>query len=201
MILTVALLAFALGRPAPLVLQVAAAARAASVDPVLAVAIVERESQFNPRARHINFDGSVDRGLWQINSRWHPGLMDGSTFLALCLLRARYDPVRAACYYNRGWRCDAKGLRYARSVMQVYQRIGGNMTINPCVLCGGKPYDDDVSDFITVYCYNDLKSHAIECRGATMAKAVEIWNRLNPLPGETAVIPRRGFFQRLRGKA
>lgn len=49
------------------------------------VAIIAAESGRNPDARHVNTDGSVDRGLWQINDKAHPGIPD------LCA----YDPVCA----------------------------------------------------------------------------------------------------------
>ena len=37
-----------------------------------AIAIGMAESTCNPAAYHTNSDGSIDRGLWQINSRWQP---------------------------------------------------------------------------------------------------------------------------------
>ena len=68
---------------------VAALAKAAGV-PVdqlaTAVAIAIAESGLNPNATNVNTDGSVDRGLWQINNAAHPDVSDGSAF----------DPVTAA---------------------------------------------------------------------------------------------------------
>jgi hypothetical protein len=39
---------------------------------VNAVAVALAESSGDTTAKHTNSDGSVDRGLWQFNSRWHP---------------------------------------------------------------------------------------------------------------------------------
>ena len=62
---------------------VAALANAAGV-PVdqlaTAVAIAMAESGLNPNATNVNTDGSVDRGLWQINNAAHPDVSDSSAF-------------------------------------------------------------------------------------------------------------------------
>jgi Lysozyme like domain len=42
----------------------------------IAVAIAFAESSGKTDARLVNADGSIDRGLWQINSRWHPEVTD-----------------------------------------------------------------------------------------------------------------------------
>lgn len=54
-----------------------------------AVAVALAESGGNTTARHVNGSGrtaSVDRGLWQINTRWHPEVTDAQA----------YDPAGAA---------------------------------------------------------------------------------------------------------
>lgn len=52
----------------------------------IAVAIAQAESSFNTNAKLVNTDGSIDRGLWQINNRWHPEVSDAQA----------YDPAGAA---------------------------------------------------------------------------------------------------------
>jgi peptidoglycan hydrolase-like protein with peptidoglycan-binding domain len=49
---------------------------------VLAVAVAKAESGWDPKARAVNTDArhSVDRGLWQINSFWHPEVSDDDAF-------------------------------------------------------------------------------------------------------------------------
>jgi Lysozyme like domain len=60
--------------------------------------IIGCESQWNPNARHVNAGGSVDAGLWQINSQWNA---DG--------YGVAYEPVAATRYAlrivrTRGWK-------------------------------------------------------------------------------------------------
>src|SRR5690348_16070470 len=43
---------------------------------VMSVAIALAESGCDPSARGVNTDGTVDRGLWQINNYWHPDVSD-----------------------------------------------------------------------------------------------------------------------------
>lgn len=46
------------------------------VDPELAVRVAKCESSLTPTAKNTNADGSIDRGLFQINSKWHPEISD-----------------------------------------------------------------------------------------------------------------------------
>lgn len=48
-------------------------------DPVTAVAVVLGESGGDPNARNVE-NGNVDRGLWQISSKWHPEVTDEAAF-------------------------------------------------------------------------------------------------------------------------
>lgn len=50
------------------------------VNPTLALAVAEAESSFNKSAEHANADGSIDRGLYQINSKWHPEVSPEQAF-------------------------------------------------------------------------------------------------------------------------
>lgn len=49
-------------------------------DVKLAMAVAEAESSFNPKAEHKNADGSTDRGLYQINSKWHPEVSETQAY-------------------------------------------------------------------------------------------------------------------------
>jgi len=60
--------------------QIRAAATAAGIDPDLAVAVAKCESSLNPQAVNINADGSTDRGLYQINNKYHPEVTDAQAF-------------------------------------------------------------------------------------------------------------------------
>ena len=50
------------------------------VDPELAVRVAKCESSLNHRAVNKNADGSTDRGLFQINSKYHPEISDEQAF-------------------------------------------------------------------------------------------------------------------------
>jgi hypothetical protein len=41
---------------------------------------IKHESSFNPMARHVNTDGSVDRGIAQINDKAHPEISDSQAY-------------------------------------------------------------------------------------------------------------------------
>jgi hypothetical protein len=46
------------------------------VDADLAVRVAKCESSLDWKAEHLNTDGSIDRGLYQINSKYHPDISD-----------------------------------------------------------------------------------------------------------------------------
>lgn len=68
-------------------------------DWTVSVAVAEAESAGWTRARHINTGCSVDRGLWQINSYWHPEVSDSCAFSPPCNARAAHT-IRV----RGGWR-------------------------------------------------------------------------------------------------
>jgi len=51
-----------------------------SVDPDVAVRVAKCESGLDPQAVHKNADGSLDRGLFQWNDKWHPEITDEIAF-------------------------------------------------------------------------------------------------------------------------
>jgi len=64
-------------------------AKAEGVDPDLAVRVARCESNLDPKAVNINKDGSKDRGIFQINNKYHPQVTDEMAF----------DPVKATLYF------------------------------------------------------------------------------------------------------
>ncbi|MFI9450804.1 FG-GAP-like repeat-containing protein [Amycolatopsis sp. NPDC052450] len=56
---------------------------------VTAVAVAMAESRCDPLARGVN-EGSVDRGLWQINDFYHPEVSDACAYDAQCNANAAY---------------------------------------------------------------------------------------------------------------
>ena len=60
--------------------QIRDASKSAGIDPDLAVRIAKCESSLNPAAVNVNSDGSMDRGLFQINNKAHPEISDLQAF-------------------------------------------------------------------------------------------------------------------------
>lgn len=50
------------------------------VDPGLALRVAKCESGLNPAATNRNANGSLDRGLYQWNDKWHPEITDEIAF-------------------------------------------------------------------------------------------------------------------------
>src|SRR5712672_916867 len=64
------------------------------------VAIAQAESGLNTLAQGHNSDGSIDRGVLQINSRWHPEVSDGCA----------YDPL---CSFQQGYKISSRGTNFS----------------------------------------------------------------------------------------
>ena len=60
--------------------KIRTAASKAGIDPNLAVKVAQCESGLNPLAVNINTDGSIDRGLYQINSKYHTEVTEAQAF-------------------------------------------------------------------------------------------------------------------------
>ena len=85
------------------------------IETSLLVALMKAESNFNPNAINYNYNGSVDRGLCQLNNKTFPNLSKqdfynpetnikiAASFLNWCLRNSDYNLVRALAYYNAGW--------------------------------------------------------------------------------------------------
>jgi len=54
------------------------------VDPELCIRVARCESGLNPTARNTNAGGSVDRGLFQINDKYHPEVTDAQADDVVC---------------------------------------------------------------------------------------------------------------------
>ncbi len=53
----------------------------------IAIAVILAESGGDPLARNTDSPTSIDRGLWQINSKWHPQVSDECAFDPVCSTR------------------------------------------------------------------------------------------------------------------
>lgn len=64
------------------------------VDPELCIRVARCESGLNPTARNTNADGSIDRGLFQINNKYHPEISDADAD----------DVVKATQFFCRAYK-------------------------------------------------------------------------------------------------
>ena len=64
------------------------------IDPELAVRVAQCESSLDPAAKNVNVDGSIDRGLFQINTKYHPEITDEQAF----------DPVTATRFFCKAFK-------------------------------------------------------------------------------------------------
>ena len=112
------------------------AGRYYQVSPLLLRAIAKVESNFNPKAKNINKNGSVDIGIMQINSGWFPYLrkygikpehlwipcynvLIGAMILRHCM--SQYGNTwRAVDCYNKG-RKAKHDSPYVRKVIKALQ--------------------------------------------------------------------------------
>ncbi|MGK7345052.1 MAG: lytic transglycosylase domain-containing protein [Candidatus Nitrospinota bacterium M3_3B_026] len=105
------------------------------VSPDLLRAIAWVESRFDPEASNRNADGSVDRGLMQVNSWWErrlpdfseaPGpcanVMAGAWVLSECVVRLGYTWSAVGCYHSP--RPD-RAARYAWKVYEAWRAMDG----------------------------------------------------------------------------
>lgn len=60
--------------------QIRKIAKEELVDPDLAVRVAKCESSLNPKAININAPDSIDRGVFQINSKWHPDVTEAQAY-------------------------------------------------------------------------------------------------------------------------
>jgi hypothetical protein len=103
---------------------------------LISIAVEIAEGNGYVTATHVNPDGSIDRGLWQINDKAHPDVTDADAF----------DPVKAtawarkiyvdrghtfnawSAYMNGAWR-GPQALGYAFDGVANYLRIKHNYPI------------------------------------------------------------------------
>ena len=78
--------------------------RAAGLDPYDVYAIIQCESGWNDYAINVNTGGSVDRGLVQINNKWHPEVSDECAFNYKCSIRKMIE-IRLQDQNYHQWVC------------------------------------------------------------------------------------------------
>jgi uncharacterized protein YraI len=99
---------------------------------VTAVAVAMAESSCNPSASAGNPAGSgcpygsIDRGLWQINSCWHPEVSDACAYNAQCNANAAYTISYSGTYWTP-WSTYNNGAyaAYLSAAQAAVNRLGG----------------------------------------------------------------------------
>jgi hypothetical protein len=87
---------------------------------LIAVSVCLAEGNGYEGARHVNTDGSIDRGLWQINDRAHPSVSDEAaydakraTLIARGVYIARGATFNAWSAYQNGSYKGPRAMGYA----------------------------------------------------------------------------------------
>jgi hypothetical protein len=96
--------------------------READDSAAIIVAIGAAESSLNTLARHVNNDGSIDRGWLQINDRAHRDVNDSCAYDAACAARAAYRISSDGASYH-AWAVYNSGA-YAKFLGQARQAVG-----------------------------------------------------------------------------
>ncbi len=85
--------------PGPLVADILRAKGFSGENLITALAVTRAESGWKPKVTNTNLDGSIDRGLWQINSKYHPHVSPATAF----------DPNKATAY---AWELSKQGRNF-----------------------------------------------------------------------------------------
>ncbi len=87
----------------------------------VAIAVILAESGGDPLAKNVNSPTSVDRGLWQINSKWHPEVSDECAFDPVCSTREAKRISNGGADFSQ-WTAFTKGT-YAHFIPRAQAAI------------------------------------------------------------------------------
>lgn len=103
---------------------------------VVAIAVAMAESSCSPHAVNVNSGGSRDRGLWQMNSVYHPEVSDSCAFQIQCNADAAWNTSDHganwkpwSAYTNGSWKtyvADAKAAISGGFTFQLVSSGGGS---------------------------------------------------------------------------
>lgn len=97
--------------------QIAAGAGFTGTGLVRAIAVALAESSGTAAATHTNSDGSIDRGLWQLNSRWHPEVSAAQALAPATAAAATYTISKAGTDWHEWatWNSGAAAAQMGRA--------------------------------------------------------------------------------------
>ena len=75
----------------------------AGINPVEAEKIIQCESGWNDQATNVNTGGSIDRGLFQINNKYHPSVSNACAFDYRCNTEEAIKIYKASAW--NAWAC------------------------------------------------------------------------------------------------
>lgn len=81
-------------------------AEKAGIDPYKVYMLVHCESRWNPEAIYINKGGSVDRGLFQINNKYHPEVSNSCAWSWKCSTEQAIRIIKERGFGE--WTCGVK---------------------------------------------------------------------------------------------
>jgi hypothetical protein len=93
----------------------------------IAVAVAKAESGFRPDATNTagNAHG-IDRGLWQVNSYWHPEVSATCALSPSCNARAMYNISKRGTYWKPWWTyVNGKHLPYMSQARSAQRAVCG----------------------------------------------------------------------------
>jgi hypothetical protein len=168
---------------------VAAGFRGTSVATAVAVALAE--SGGDPTQRNTNTDGSIDRGLWQINNKAHPDVTDAEADNPATAAKAAYKISQGGRSW-RPWVAYTNGS-YKRYANRAAKAGAAALALNPRDLLAGLPVVGGLADAPGMDAMAGL-AKAVASVGSVVIKAGEWignprnWVRIAEVVGGAAAV-------------
>ena len=140
---------------------IAEAAQANGVPSDILAAVLEHESSFNPHAKGVNTDGSIDRGIAQINSKAHPEVSDEQAFDPNFAINWAAKELKSLYDQTGDWKEALMGYNGGMGAVHAYRE--------------GKPYNEDYANTVLSIAkrmgYNAAKAGRTAAESATSEAA------------------------------
>lgn len=148
------------------------------------VAIAQAESSLNTNAKGTNTDGSIDRGILQINNKWHAEVSDACA----------YDP---ACAFQQGYRISNKGTNFSpwsTYTSGAYKKyLSGGSNSNSVQSGDGNNFPPGQCTWWADERYHQLTGHYVPWNHTGQANAYQWLSQANAYGWNTASTPPKGI--------